>query len=159
MIVTGLVAGLSPTGSGAKWLWYLISSGAFLFIYYCIWGPMRREATLTGERAVAVYKTNATFLSVVWLAYPIVFLIGSEGIEALDPTTTGACYTVLDLIAKVVFGIVSLAGTRRKAREELASGEIPAHDQRPTEVAYHEVMEPGRTALTEPGSPASPVRR
>lgn len=34
MIVTGIFKGLSPTGSATKWTWYLISSGAFLFIYY-----------------------------------------------------------------------------------------------------------------------------
>lgn len=159
MIGTGIMAGLSPTGSSAKWLWYLISSGAFVFIYYGLWGPMREEARKSGERAAKLYTTNTSILSLVWLAYPVVFLIGSEGIKAIDPVVTGACYTILDVIAKVIYGVFSLAGSRRKTSEEIASGEVPAYDLRPTDVAYHEVKEAGRTARTEPGTPASPYRR
>ncbi len=159
MIGTGVVAGLSPTGSSAKWIWYLISSGAFLFIYIGLWGPMRAESVKSGPRAEKLFKTNATILSVVWFAYPLVFLFGSEGTKSLDSTTTGAIYTILDLIAKVVYGIFSLAATRRKVTEDLAAGEVPEHELRPAPVAYHEVEQPGRTANVRPGSPASPVRR
>ncbi|MGI3903246.1 MAG: bacteriorhodopsin [Janthinobacterium lividum] len=159
MIVTGLFAGASPTGSAAKWAWYLISSGAFVFIYQCLWGQMRAEAVKSGPRAETLYKTNASILSVLWLGYPIIFLLGSEGINGIDAVTTAALYTVLDVIAKVAYGVFSLAGTRRKTTEELAAGEVPEHDLRPAPVAYHEVQAAGVTDRAEPGTPASSVTR
>ena len=159
MIGTGVCAGLSPTGSSAKWMWYLISSGAFLFIYVGLWGPLRRESAKSGPRAEKLFKTNASILSLVWLAYPIVFLFGSEGTKAVDAVTTGAIYTILDLIAKVGYGVFSLAGTRKKVTEDLRTGEVPDHELRPAPVAYHQVERPGRTENVEAGSSESPVRR
>ncbi len=159
MIGTGVVAGLSPTGSGAKWTWYLISSGAFLFIYVGLWGPLRRESVKSGPRAEKLYTTNVSILSVVWLAYPVVFLFGSEGIKTMDAVTTAAVYTVVDLVAKVAYGVFSLAGARKKTTEDLRAGEVPEHDLRPAPVAYHQVERPGLTEKVEAGSAASPVRR
>lgn len=159
MIVTGIFAGASPTGSSAKWAWYLISSGAFVFIYQCLWGPMRAEAVKSGPRAEKLYKTNASILSVLWLGYPVIFLLGSEGIKSIDPVATAALYTVLDVVAKVVYGVFSLAGTRKKTTEELAASEVHGHDLRPAPVAFHEVQAAGVTDLVEPGTRASPARR
>lgn len=159
MIVTGVFAGASPTGSSAKWVWYLFSSGAFVFVYYALWVPLRAEAVKSGVRAEKLYKTNASILTVLWLGYPFIFLFGSEGIKAIDATTTMALYTVLDVIAKVIYGIYSLAGTRRKTTEDLAAGEVPDHDLRPAPVAYHEVQAAGVTEKAGSGAPARPAMR
>ena len=150
MIVTGLFAGLSPTGSAAKWTWYLISSGAFLFIYYALFGPLRREAGLTGARAAALFKRNATVLAVLWFGYPVIFLLGDEGVRSVGPVGTAAAYTILDLLAKVAFGLFSLSGTKAKTTAELADGEVAEHDKRPAAMAYHEVHAPGRNERTAP---------
>lgn len=159
MIATGVIAGFSPTGSSAKWAWYLISSGAFLFIYIGLWGPMRAESEKSGPRAAKLFKTNATILSAVWFAYPVIFLLGSEGIKAIDATATAALYTIFDVIAKVVYGIFSMAATRTKVTEDLAAGEVPEHDLRPAPIAYHEVEAQGRTDRVEPGRRVQPNRR
>ena len=159
MIATGVVAGFSPTGSSAKWMWFLISSGAFAFIYIGLWGPLRLEAEKSGPRASKLYRTNATILSMTWLAYPIIFLLGSEGIKAIDPVATAALYTCFDVFAKVVYGIWSMAGTKAKVTADLAAGEVPDHDLRPAPVAYHHVEAPGRTELAEPSGYAALNRR
>lgn len=144
MIATGLFAGLSPTGSGQKWLWFLISSGAFLFIYVALWGPVRQEAVKSGELVEKGYKTKAGALSVIWLLYPVVFLLGDEGVRSLDPVATAAAYTVLDVVAKVVYGVASLLLTRGRERQEREQGLVPDHDLRPAPIPYHEVHAPGR---------------
>ena len=145
MIATGVIAGFSPTGSTAKRIWFLISSGAFAFIYIGLWGPMRAEAVKTGPREAALYTRNATILSVLWFAYPLIFLAGSEGVAAIGATATAALYTVVDVISKVAYGVISLAGTRSLTTDELAAGEVPDHDRRPAGMAYHEVHAPGVT--------------
>ncbi|RYF16277.1 MAG: rhodopsin [Oxalobacteraceae bacterium] len=159
MIATGTIAGFSPTDSSAKWAWYLISSGAFLFIYIGLWGPLRVESEKSGPRAAKLFKTNAAILSVVWLAYPFIFLFGSEGTKAIDATTTAALYTIFDVVAKVAYGIFSMAGTRTKITADLAAGEVPEHDLRPAPVAYYEVQKPGRTEKVEPEHRVQPNRR
>ena len=159
MIATGVAAGFSPTGSSAKWIWFLISSGAFAFIYVGLWGPLRAESEKSGPRAAKLYKTNASILSLTWLAYPIIFLLGSEGIKAVDPVVTAALYTCFDVFAKVVYGIWSMAGTKAKITADLQAGEVPDHDLRPAPVAYHEVQAPGRTERVEPPHQVQPNRR
>ncbi len=42
MILTALFFGASPE-PWIKWTWFLISCGAFLAVYYVIWGPLREE--------------------------------------------------------------------------------------------------------------------
>ncbi len=158
MIVTGLFAGLSPTGSAAKWTWYLISSGAFVFIYYGLWLPLRAEAAKSGPRAAALYRTNTTLLSVLWLGYPLIFLLGDEGIRGIGPVTSAAAYTILDVVAKVGYGIVSWYGTRAKATADLAAGEIPEHDLRPAPAAYHQVEAVGNSPKRGGAPTAGPNR-
>jgi len=143
MIATGVIAGFSPVGSAAKWTWFLISSGAFAFIYVGLWGPMRGEAVKTGPKTAALYTRNASILSALWLAYPVIFLLGNEGTNAISPVATAALYTSFDVISKVVFGIISLRGTQTKTTEELREGSIPEHDLRPAPRAYHEVHRAG----------------
>ena len=150
MILTGLLADLSPSGSAIKWTWYLVSSGAFLFLYLCLWGAMQREAGKTGGLADNVYRRNLTFLSIVWAFYPFNFLFGPEGLKLLDPTASIAIYAVLDVAAKVIFGFYSFANTRARTTAELMEGEVPAHDLRPSPEAHHELWAPGRTEAAEP---------
>lgn len=120
MIATGFAAGASSVPS-VKWTWYVISCGFFLGVYAVIWGALRREAQASGSETAQDFTRNATILSVVWLAYPVVFLVGPEGIGAMSLTLTIACYTILDLIAKVAYGILSLGAMRRKTVPKGAS--------------------------------------
>ncbi len=107
MIVTGLFSGASPTGSTAKWAWYLISCGAFVAVYYVLWVPMLRLARARSAEVGRIYMRNAAILSVLWLLYPVVFLLGSEGYGVLAPALVLAAFTILDLLAKVAYGLLA----------------------------------------------------
>ena len=113
MIITGLVAALSPSGSAEKWIWYLVSSGAFLAVLYLLWTTLRTEARVTGDGHARLYGRNLVFLTVVWLLYPVNFLLGNEGISAYGGTETTAGYTLLDLVSKAVYGFFATTGVRR----------------------------------------------
>ena len=146
MIATGVIAGFSPVGSAAKWTWFLISSGAFAFIYIGLWGPLRGEAVTTGSKTAALYTRNAAILSVLWFAYPVIFYLGNEGTNMISPVATAALYTTFDVISKVVYGVISLLGTRSLTTEQLREGSVPEHDLRPAPRAYHEVHRAGVSA-------------
>ncbi|WP_298951486.1 bacteriorhodopsin [uncultured Methylobacterium sp.] len=121
MIVTALAFGLS-TVAAVKWTWFGISCGAFLAVFYGIFVQLREENA--GERAdvQASFLRNAVFLSVVWCAYPVVLLVGQDGLGLLSPTLALAIVAVLDLTAKVVYGLMATIQTTRAVDRDLADG-------------------------------------
>ena len=116
MILTGLFAGASPTGSIAKWLWYSISCGFFVAVYYVMWVPLARMATARSAEHSKIYRRNAAILSVLWFFYPIVFLLGSEGMKTIAPALELAAFAILDLLAKVGYGLLTVSEHRSGTR-------------------------------------------
>lgn len=118
MIVTGLVAGWTDD-STLKWWFYAVSCLSFLAIYALLFGPFR-ELSLASPKG-ALYRKKALVLAVVWFAYPIVFLIGQEGLRLWSPLVDAVLFTCLDLIAKVLYGLwaVSMVQHTGNVDEEL----------------------------------------
>lgn len=143
MIATGYLADKPSRRDPMKWVWYTASSGAFIGLYYLLWGPLREEARRTGPEALDVYQRNVTFLSAVWAGYPLNFLAGPEGLDAIDDETSTAIYAGLDVTAKILFGLYSLSNTQEKAARALAEGRVPEHELRPATRAFQERVEPG----------------
>ncbi len=111
MILTGLVAGWTDDPS-LKWWFYTVSCLSFLAIYGLLWGPFRQMSLTSSEpEKGANYRKKLPALTLVWLAYPIVFIVGQEGLRLWSPVLDAAFYTCLDLIAKVLYGLwaISLA--------------------------------------------------
>ncbi len=112
MILTGLVAGLTDNMT-VKWSFYITSCFAFIAIYGLIFGPYKR-LTATGPNG-ADFMKKATVLSLVWLAYPIVFIVGQEGLRKWSGTTDATLYTILDLTAKVLYGLWAVSLAKKSA--------------------------------------------
>jgi len=102
MIVTGLVAGWTDDPA-LKWWFYALSCLAFVAIYGLLWGPFKRLSESSPDGAKYVKK--AAVLSIVWFAYPVVFIIGQEGLRLWSPLCDAVLFTCLDLIAKVLYGL------------------------------------------------------
>jgi bacteriorhodopsin len=117
MIITGLFAGASPTDSVAKWIWYIISCGFFLAVYYVIWVPMYALAKARSAETAKTYQRNAAILSVLWFFYPVVFILGSEGVKAVAPALELAAFAILDLLAKVGYGLLSIGEHRSSDKQ------------------------------------------
>ena len=125
MIVTGLFFGLSDDPF-AKWTWYLTSCVAFLAVYYILFGPMRTEAEARDPARRRAYARNLPILSGLWLLYPVVVLLGPDGLKVWSPAAATACITILDLVAKVGYGFVSYAGSKQITDEDIRRGEVEA---------------------------------
>lgn len=138
MIVMGLLAGFSAAGSGVKWIWYVASCGAFLVLYFLIWGPLRSAAIEQRSRSekllvssnpderyegarykgeTGLFYQQAGLLSMLWLFYPIAFLVSAQGLDLVPLSYTSASYTVLDVLSKVGFGLLLLTGVRSIERD------------------------------------------
>ena len=111
IMLTGLAATLSHV-QGAKVAWYIVSCMFQVAVYALVWGPLRREANSQRTPTVgAVYTRNATILSALWLAYPLIWLGAPSGFRLYEAPTAALVYMVFDIIAKVVYGFITLAGS------------------------------------------------
>ena len=110
MIVTGLFGALSKDDH-TRWVWYVISCAFFLVVLYMISGPIRAAAAQRGAGHAALYTRLLGILTVLWFIYPILWAIGTEGAGKVGLSTEIATFAVIDLLAKVGFGILLVSGT------------------------------------------------
>lgn len=125
MIVTGFFSAWAE--GSAKWAWYAWSCGLFAAVLLLMWGPVRSAARAGGGRLAEIYGTNLVWLTAAWLIYPVVFAFGPEGTGAIPLTTTLAIILVLDVVAKVVYGIstslrLKALSQRKRAQSEREDG-------------------------------------
>ncbi|KQT46592.1 rhodopsin [Methylobacterium sp. Leaf456] len=118
MIVTALAFGLSQV-AWVKWTWFAISCGAFLAVFYGIFVQLREENAAERGDVRAAFLRNAVFLTVVWCAYPVVLLVGQDGLGFLSPALALGIVAVLDLTAKVVYGLMATIQTTRAVDRDL----------------------------------------
>ncbi len=68
-----------------KWTWFAISCGAFLAVFYGIFVQLRAENAAERADVRSAFQRNAVFLTAVWCAYPVVLLVGEDGLGLLSP--------------------------------------------------------------------------
>lgn len=111
MILCGLVADLS-TGS-ARYFWYLSGCVVFLIIFTGIWGSLRRKTRGQGAELSQLYDRLATYLTVLWIGYPLVWLIGPSGLGLINQTIDTLLFCILPFFSKVGFSFLDLQGLRK----------------------------------------------
>lgn len=112
MILTGLFGALS-LNTTHKYVWFVISCGFFLAVLFFIWGPVRAAAAEQGSGVASLYGRLAAILTVLWFIYPILWILGTEGTGTISLDTEVIVFTVIDLAAKVGFGILLVTGVKR----------------------------------------------
>lgn len=105
MVATALFFGLSVT-SWIKWTWFLISCIAFLGVFYVLWVSYIETSAAERADVQANYRRSAAVLSVLWTGYPLILLVGTDGLGVIGPKATVALIAVLDLASKVGFGLM-----------------------------------------------------
>jgi len=129
MIGTGAVATLTGAGTGAigtegaRLVWWGISTGFLLVLLYILFGSLTSQAKSLSSDARGTFGTLRNMILVLWLVYPVWWLVGTEGLQAVGLGIETAGFMVLDLTAKVGFGYILLrshsildaAETRREA--------------------------------------------
>jgi len=104
MIVTGVIATLE--GSPTNYLWYVISCGAFLAILGALLTEFSDTARRRNGKINRLFQKLRNTLIALWFIYPIVWILGAEGFRVLSVETETAAYAILDLCAKVGFGLI-----------------------------------------------------
>lgn len=112
MILAGVVAGATETFVSG--LFFVISTIFFLIVLALIWGPLRSAAQEgSPEGGFGLFYTLASMLTILWIIYPIVWLLGTEGSGILGSSFEVFLFAVLDILAKIAFGAILLGGIRR----------------------------------------------
>ena len=114
MIGTGAVATLSTAGVllspvGDRIIWWGVSTGFLMVLLYFLFGTLTKEASQLSGAARSTFSTLRNLIVVVWLVYPVWWILGTEGLGMISLYSETAGFMVLDLVAKVGFGIILLS--------------------------------------------------
>ncbi len=121
MVIAGLVSSLA-IAPVIKWVWYGWSCAAFAGVLYLLWGPLKAIANARGGALGAAYAKNVGFLTVVWFLYPIVFLIGPEGMKIISDPASVWAILIMDVVAKVVYAFYAAGNVDRALGEDARAG-------------------------------------
>jgi len=116
MIGTGALATLTGDwaevglSTGAQRLiWWGVSTALLVVLLYFLFGSLTSKAQQIGGSLQSKFTTLRNLIVVVWLVYPVWWLIGTEGLGAVGLGVETAGFMVLDLVAKVGFGVILLS--------------------------------------------------
>jgi bacteriorhodopsin len=110
MILAGLIADLSV--GWVRYLWYSVGVVAFLFIMVGIWGPLRVQSRKQERSLSNLYNKLVTYFTVLWIGYPIVWILGPSGLGLFNQTIDTLLYCILPFFSKVGFSFLDLHGLR-----------------------------------------------
>jgi halorhodopsin len=106
MCVTGLAAALITASYLLRWVFFLISCAFFVAVLYVLLVKWPADATAAGT--TEIFNTLKLLTVVLWLGYPLLWALGTEGFALLDTGVTSWGYSLLDIVAKYVFAFLLL---------------------------------------------------
>jgi bacteriorhodopsin len=115
LVTVGLkaISGALSLDDNHKYVWFAISCGFFLAVLILVWGPVRASAAAQGAGVASLYNKLLGILTVLWFIYPILWILGTEGTGTISLNTEVIVFTIIDLSAKVGFGILLVTGVKK----------------------------------------------
>ena len=107
VIATGIVA-MVPVLGGYRYVWWGIATLAGCGMGYFLVVGLRAETRSSDGEAPSTVDTLAALLGVLWVGYPLRWLVGPSGAGVVSPSAAAAGMVGLDLVATVGFGWVLL---------------------------------------------------
>ena len=107
------------TGEAA--VWGLLSTIPFLYIMYVLWVEMKKSLSSQSEKVRGLFQTLRVLLLATWGVYPITFILAMNGPEvatASEVVAREVGYTIADILAKCLFGLLIFSIARIKSAEE-----------------------------------------
>jgi len=107
----------------ARWLWWKLSMVPFLFVVGTLAVGLH-SATQKMQPSAASLTVYARWLTIVsWLTYPAVYIIKMQGFSGVSATAGEQIgYSIADVVAKAVFGVLVWAIAAEKSKLEEESG-------------------------------------
>lgn len=125
---TALMIGLGYPGeissdNGTKWLWWFLAMLPFVYILWVLNGQLQEAGKReTGAVSSAIKKATAVLL-ITWCFYPIVYLFpvfdnSAEGISQGLEVARQVGYTIADITAKALYGLMILGIARARSGDQ-----------------------------------------
>lgn len=127
MIITGGIAALEKAPN--KYLWYIISCGAFLAVLIALLTEFSATARQRDIKVSKLFHKLRNVLVGLWFIYPIVWILGPEGVGTISVGVETIAYTILDLSAKVGFGLILTSASQNVLAQASNHSEIGAVDR------------------------------
>jgi bacteriorhodopsin len=119
MIVTGLGATLMKIPV-ARYAFWTISTIAMIILLYFLVVTVGAAARETSEEAQSTFRVLRNLIVIAWSVYPVAWLVGTEGLGLVGLFGETLIFMILDVLAKVGFGIVLL-----RSRAVIGEGGAP----------------------------------
>lgn len=118
MIILGYPGEIADVSS-TRWLWWSLSMIPFLWIVYELFIGLKDAQAAQPEAAQSLVG-KARFLVVAsWAFYPVVFIFPMLGIDGATANTfVQIGYSVADIVAKAVFGVLIFAIAMKKTEAD-----------------------------------------
>lgn len=100
----------------------LLSSGAFLAIVWALTTEYAATARRRNGKVNKLFSKMRNILIVLWFGYPILWILGPEAFQIVPLGVETAIYAILDLCAKVGFGLI-LTSTDKRVLAEASNPE------------------------------------
>jgi bacteriorhodopsin len=102
-------------------MWGLLSTIPFLYIMYVLWFEMKKSLDSQSEKVRGLFQTLRVLLIATWGVYPITFILAMNSTGA--PTASEVVareigYSIADILAKCLFGLIIFTIARIKSAEE-----------------------------------------
>jgi bacteriorhodopsin len=107
MIGTGLIGALTQVYQ-FRFIWWAVSTAAMLYILYVLYFGFTKKANEMNEDVASTFRVLRNLTIVLWSAYPVVWLVGSEGARIVPLSVETLLFMILDVSAKVGFGFILL---------------------------------------------------
>ena len=127
MVVLGYPGEISSVSS-TRWIWWGLAMIPFVIIVYDLFVGLKLSIA-TQPESVRGLVSAARWLTVVsWCFYPVVFVFPMIGFVGGDATTAVQVgYTVADVVAKAVFGVlIFMIATRKSKADGYVEDMVPA---------------------------------
>lgn len=116
MIGTGYVGEISNSMTG-RGIWGAVSTVPFLYILYILWTELNQAVVRQPEQVKTLLNGMRFLLLASWGVYPIAYLLPELGIEGAVATVgVQVGYTIADILAKPVFGLLVFSIARVKTQ-------------------------------------------
>lgn len=104
---------------GTRLLWGTLSTVPFLYILYVLWVELGKALKMQPARVRVLVRNLRLLLLASWGFYPIAYLLPLLGVSgATGFVSVQLGYTVADVLAKPLFGLMIHAIARAKTAEE-----------------------------------------
>jgi sensory rhodopsin len=99
------------TSSPLSYGLFALGGVSFAGVVYLLYRDVAAAATASlSDLEAGLYRTLRNFVVVLWLVYPVVWVLSQAGIGIMDVETTALVITYLDVVTKVGFGLIALYG-------------------------------------------------